>query len=108
MISDLVALVGEDRVRSVLGGALEQAARTKAAVDSNVESLLGLANVPSRSELLRLERKMDALQATVANLSRKVDSLADGTHVAPRRRRGATGQGATSGPSAETRHPNKS
>jgi len=36
-----------------------------------------MANVPSRSDLDDLRRQVDAMQATLANLSRKVDRLLD-------------------------------
>jgi len=58
-----------------LGTAMQKAAETKGRVDRNMETVLGLLNLPSRSDLQRLQTKLDVLQGTLTNLSMKVDRL---------------------------------
>lgn len=66
---------GEDAVAGALAGVAQSMARTKAQVDSNVENVLSFANLPAKSDIERLATKMDALQRSVTNLSRKIDRL---------------------------------
>lgn len=74
-LSELGKVFGENRVLSAAGQVLQTAAQTKAAVDDNVAAMLGLAGLPSRSDLDAIRRQLDVVQATLANLSRKVDRL---------------------------------
>jgi len=69
--------IGAERVSQFLEGAIVGAARTKEAVDKNVDSLLAIANIPSRREYDRMRVKLDALQGSVMNLTRTVDRLRD-------------------------------
>ena len=57
------------------GAVLQKAAATKATVDGNVATVLGLAGLPSKGDIDALRRQMDVMQATLANLSRKIDRL---------------------------------
>lgn len=76
-LQELGKVFGEDRVMNAAGNVLQKAAQTKAAVDSNVATALGLAGLPSKADLDGLRRQMDVVQATLANLSRKMDRLAE-------------------------------
>jgi len=76
-LQELGKVFGEKRVMNAAGHVLQTAAQTKAAVDDNVSTVLGLAGLPTRSDLDALRRQMDVVQATLANLSRKLDRLAD-------------------------------
>lgn len=69
---------------NVLGSAMQKAMETKGRVDRNVETMLGLLNLPSRGDLLRLQTKLDVLQGTITNLSMKVDRLLDAQREAAR------------------------
>lgn len=95
MIQELGNAVGTERVVAVAGQVLKTAAQTKAAVDDNVASALGL---PSRAEVEDLRRQLDAVQATLANLSRKLDRLlgeaaqGEAPRTAAARRRRAPGR----------------
>jgi hypothetical protein len=60
-----------------LAAAMQKALATKGRVDRNVETVLGLLNLPSRGDLQRLQTKLDVLQGTLTNLSMKVDRLLD-------------------------------
>lgn len=76
-LQELGNVFGAERVMNAAGHVLETAAQTKAAVDDNVASMLGLAGLPSRNDIEALRRQLDVMQATLANLSRKLDRLAD-------------------------------
>jgi hypothetical protein len=74
-LQELGRVFGETRVMNAAGQMLKTAAQTKAAMDDNVSTVLGLAGLPSRGDLDALRRQMDVMQATLANLSRKLDRL---------------------------------
>ena len=74
-LQELGRIIGETRVMNAAGQVLQTAAQTKAAVDENVATVLGLAGLPSRADINALRRQMDVMQATLANLSRKMDRL---------------------------------
>jgi polyhydroxyalkanoate synthesis regulator phasin len=76
-VAEAGKVFGEDAVAGALAGVARTLARTKARVDSNVETALSLANLPSKGDLDRLGAKVDALQRSVSNLSRKIDRLSD-------------------------------
>ncbi|HYB99671.1 MAG TPA: hypothetical protein VEC57_11135 [Candidatus Limnocylindrales bacterium] len=75
VLSELSKVVGQERVINAAGTVLQAAASTKQAVDENVAALLALANLPSRADVDDLRRQLDAMQVTLANLSRKVDRM---------------------------------
>jgi len=100
-LKELGRVFGEDRVMNAAGHALQTAAQTKSKVDDNVATVLGLAGLPSRSDIDAVRRQLDAVQVSVANLSRKVDRLLEeatksqaeaaagpAPHRRPRRRHG--------------------
>lgn len=76
-LQELGKVFGEDRVMNAAGNVLQKAAQTKAAVDSNVATALGLAGLPSKADLDGLRRQLDVVQATLANLSRKMERLGE-------------------------------
>ena len=75
-VSEVATTIGANRMGDVLGGAITGAARTKASVDRNIASLLSMANLPSKRDYERLQTKIDSLQGTLINLTRKLDRLA--------------------------------
>ena len=75
-MTDMGERLGAERVGDALTGALAGVARTRAAVDRNVASLFSLTGTPSRREMERMQERLDVLQHSVANLSRRLDVLA--------------------------------
>lgn len=47
----------------------------KGTVDRNMQTVLGLLNVPSRHDVTRLSTKLEAIQGNLMNLNLKVDRL---------------------------------
>ena len=90
-MSDMGERLGAERVGDALTGALAGVAKTRAVVDRNVASLFSIANGPTRREYERLHDRLDALQSSVSNLSRRLDVLARSmdhrTAPAPRTKR---------------------
>src|SRR5688572_4925393 len=76
-LQELARVFGADRVINAAGQVFQTAAQTKAVVDDNVAAVLGLAGLPSKSDVDALRRQLDVLQATLANVSRKLDRLAE-------------------------------
>jgi hypothetical protein len=74
-LGEVVDKIGTERVQQVLEGAINGAASTKKVVDKNVESLLALANIPSRRDFERMRNKLEALQGSVITLTRTVEDL---------------------------------
>jgi hypothetical protein len=73
--------------------ALQGAIATKGRVDRNIQTILGLLNLPSRSDLHKLVTKLETIQGSLVNLNIKVDRiLAAQTPRPPRRRRPAAGK----------------
>lgn len=87
-LGELGKLLGEKRVVNAAGRVLQAAAQAKTAVDDNVAMALGLAGLPSRKDVEGLRRQLDIVQATLANLSRKVDRLLE--EAAPVESRGGS------------------
>jgi hypothetical protein len=76
-LQELASVFGAERVINAAGQVLQTAAQTKAAVDDNVATMLGLAGLPTKNDLDSLRRQLDVVQATLANLSRKIDRIAE-------------------------------
>lgn len=74
-MSDMGERMGADRVGGALSGAMLGVAKTKAAVDRNVASLLALANIPSRAEYQRMMTRVDVLQNRIIDLNRRLDAI---------------------------------
>lgn len=68
-------LLRRPAVAEQIGRVVQRAAKTKGRVDRNVEALLHLLNLPSRSDLEKLRVKLDALQGSLVNLNIKLDRL---------------------------------
>jgi len=47
----------------------------KGTVDRNIQTVLGLLNVPSRHDVTKLATKLEAIQGNLLNLNLKVDRL---------------------------------
>jgi hypothetical protein len=68
--------------------ALQSAIATKGRVDKNIQTVLALLNLPSRSDLHKLVTKLETIQGSLVNLNIKVDRLlAAQTPRRPRARR---------------------
>ena len=75
LVSELGQLLASERLAEAVGEFIAGASKTKASLDRNIDGLLGLANIPTRTEYRRIETKVEALQASVLSLSRKLDRL---------------------------------
>lgn len=102
-LQELGKMFGEERVMNAAGNVLQKAAQTKAAVDSNVATALGLAGLPSKADLDGLRRQMDVVQATLANLSRKLDRLTEHVALIPQHQKDAAHLPVTKKPRSRTR-----
>jgi len=60
---------------AALEKALRNAAATKGKVDRNVNTVLGLFNIPSKSDYNKLLAKVEAVQGSLVNLNIKLDRL---------------------------------
>jgi hypothetical protein len=80
-------LLSNPRFADALSRALQSAFATKGKMDRNMQTLLGLLNLPSRTDVNRLLTKLEAIQGSLVNLNLKVDRLMTGQ--AARRRRAA-------------------
>jgi ABC-type cobalamin transport system ATPase subunit len=58
-----------------LGRALKQAARTKGQFDRNMQTVLGLFNVPSKGDYQKLLTKIETLQGSLVNVNMKLDRV---------------------------------
>ena len=77
-------LFANPRFADAFGRAVQAALETKGRVDRNVQTVLGLLNLPSRADLARIATKLEAIQGNLVNLNLKVDRLLAVTR--PRRR----------------------
>lgn len=75
-MTDVGERLGAERVGDALSGALAGVAKTRAVVDRNVASLFSMTSSPSRREYERMHERLDALQTSVASLSKRLDVLA--------------------------------
>lgn len=48
---------------------------TKGRIDRNIQTVLGLLNLPSRADVNRIVSKLEVLQGSLTNLNLKVDKL---------------------------------
>ncbi|MGE0679343.1 MAG: hypothetical protein AB7P69_00315 [Candidatus Binatia bacterium] len=60
---------------SVMEKTLRNAMEAKGKIDKNVDQLLGLLNIPSKSDYNKLLAKVEALQGSLVNLNIKIDRL---------------------------------
>jgi hypothetical protein len=88
-------LLANPRFAEAFSRALQSALATKGKMDRNMQTLLGLLNLPSRKDVNRLLTKLEAIQGNLVNLNLKVDRLLTGQPA--RRRRSARKPSAESG-----------
>jgi hypothetical protein len=79
-------MLSNPRVAEGFSRALQKAFDTKGRVDRNMQTVLGLLNLPSRADVSRILTKLEAIQGSLVNLNLKVDRLM-GERARPRRRR---------------------
>ena len=68
-------LLSNPRVAETFSTALQKAFEAKGRVDRNMQTVLGLLNLPSRADMIRLLTKLEAIQGSLVNLNVKVDRL---------------------------------
>lgn len=68
-------LLGRKDLARGVSNAAVGAVKTKGRLDKNLETLLHLLNIPSRTDYHRLLVKVEHLQGSVVNLSLKLDRL---------------------------------
>ncbi|MFN8544765.1 MAG: hypothetical protein U0807_11280 [Candidatus Binatia bacterium] len=71
---------------------MQTAFETKGKIDKNLQTVLGLLNLPSRADLKKLATRLDAIQGSLVNLNMKVDRLL-AAEARRRKRRRAAGAG---------------
>jgi hypothetical protein len=86
-------LLANPRFADAFARALEKALATKGRMDRNMQTVLGLLNLPSRSDVQRLLTKLEAIQGSLVNLNLKVDRLMSARASRPRRRPVAADEG---------------
>lgn len=92
-------LLANPRFAQMFMSAVQAGLETKGHIDRNMQTVLGLLNLPSRADLNKLATKLEVLQGSLTNLNLKVDKLlADRARERRRRRRAAA---AAAHPSAE-------
>jgi hypothetical protein len=62
-------------VASVLSRGLQAAFEARAFMDRTTQTVLGLLNVPSRADVVRLLGRLETIQGSLVNLNLKVDRL---------------------------------
>ena len=68
-------LTSSPRFTDFLGSALRQAMATKGRMDRNMQTILSLLNLPSKSDYKKLSTKVEALQGSLVNLNIKLDRI---------------------------------
>lgn len=58
-----------------LASAVQKGLETKGAFDRNVQTVLGLLSLPSKSDVRRILTKLEVLQASLVELHEKIDRL---------------------------------
>jgi len=83
-------LLSNPRFAQVFMTAVQAGLETKGHIDRNMQTVLGLLNLPSRADLNKLATKLEVLQGSLTNLNLKVDKLlAENARERRRRRRAA-------------------
>ena len=68
-------VLSSPRFAEVAGKTLQQAMATKGKVDRNMQTILGLLNLPSKADYKKLSTKIEALQGSLVNLNIKLDRI---------------------------------
>ena len=55
--------------------AIQKGLETKGRLDRNIQTVLGLLNLPSRADLSRLVTKLEVLQGNLTNINIKLDRI---------------------------------
>jgi polyhydroxyalkanoate synthesis regulator phasin len=76
----LEEVMSSPRFAEIIGSTLKQAMATKGKVDRNMQTLLGLLNLPSRADYKKLSTKIEALQGSLVNLNIKLDRILAAQH----------------------------
>jgi polyhydroxyalkanoate synthesis regulator phasin len=71
----LEELMSNPRFAEALGKAVQTALETKGRVDRNIQTVLSLLNLPSKSDYRKLATKIEALQGSLVNLNLKLDRI---------------------------------
>ena len=71
----LEEMMSSPRFAEVAGKTLQQAMATKGTVDRNMQTILGLLNLPSKADYKKLSTKIEALQGSLVNLNIKLDRI---------------------------------
>ncbi len=71
----LEELLSNPRFAEALGKTVQAALETKGRVDRNMQTVLSLLNLPSKSDYKKLATKIEALQGSMVNLSIKLDRI---------------------------------
>ena len=77
--------------------AVQTGLETKGHIDRNIQTVLGLFNLPSRADLNKLATRLEVLQGSLTNLNLKVDKLL-AAQARERRRRRKAAAGGPAGP----------
>jgi polyhydroxyalkanoate synthesis regulator phasin len=75
MKSLLEELMSSPRFAEAVGKTLQQAMATTGTVDRNMQTILGLLNLPSKADYKKLSTKIEALQGSLVNLNIKLDRI---------------------------------
>lgn len=68
-------VVANPKVGETFAATVKRATRTKGQFDKNIQVILAALNLPSRSDLAKLEAKIENLQGSLVNLNIKVDRV---------------------------------
>ena len=82
-------LLANPRFAQMFMSAVQAGIETKGHSDRNMQTVLGLLNLPSRADINKLATKLEVLQGSLTNLNLKVDKLLADRARARRRARKA-------------------
>jgi hypothetical protein len=71
----LEELTSSPRFTDFVDSALRQAMATKGKIDRNMQTILSLLSLPSKSDYKKLSTKVEALQGSLVNLNIKLDRI---------------------------------
>lgn len=70
-------MLSNPKFAQTFAAAVQKGLETKGRIDKNLQTMLGLLNLPSQADVRRLSTKLDAIQGSLLNLNVKVDRLVD-------------------------------
>ena len=80
-------LLSNPRFTEAIGKTIQKAMETKGRVDRNMQTVLALLNLPSKTDYRKLATKIEALQGSLVNLNIKLDRILAQQEKAARARR---------------------